>query len=145
MGVVADLIAALKSYADSAGDLNFRIGWGTPGSRVSAWGETHDTGQAWANTVNFAAGLFTAVASVLGGWASEDFDLTVGQSSITLAYMPLSAASLLVFRDGLLMRKVTSLGVNPLEYTWSTGSKTVSFLPGALAEWVSVHYLKAAT
>jgi hypothetical protein len=145
MGVVADLIAALQSYADTGGDINFRIAWGEPGHRVSAWEETHDTGQAWANIVNFATGLFTAVASVLGGWMGQDFDVTVGQTSITLTYTPMSADGLLVFRDGLLMRKVASLGAGPLEYTWATGSKTIHFNQGVAAEWFCARYLRSVT
>ena len=65
---------------------------------------------------------------------------TVGtETTLTLSNTPINAAALFVYRNGLLMRKVTSLGTSTMEYTWST--TTVTFVAsGALNDWYVAKY-----
>jgi hypothetical protein len=75
-------------------------------------------------------------------WGTNELDpaTTVGTETIlTLSNAPGSAASLFMYRNGILMRKVTSLGTSKMEYTWS--ATTVTFVASGLSnDWYVAKY-----
>jgi hypothetical protein len=136
MAVREDLIAAMQAYADASGDLDFRVAWGEPGYRVEVRNETQDTGQGWANDPNFVEALFASIATVLGR-QSEDFDLTLAPS-VTLSGTPSSAGLLLVFHNGILLRRKASPS-SATEYSWVEGTKLITF-GDSVSGWINVRY-----
>jgi len=132
------LIAALQSYADSAGDLMLRVMFGTPGSRIEVNNVTEETGQSW-TTPGYMDGFMHAIGAVMDQWVKDEFTVVDPlQVAVTLTATPVADASLLVFRDGLLMQKVDT-PASATEY--SVSGTTVTFLPGA--GLLQVHYLGA--
>jgi hypothetical protein len=126
----------LEAYAENSGDTPLRISFGQPGSRVEYLNETYETGQAY-TTPSFLMGLLTSVGTVIGSWEKEDFDI-VAAGSVTLAEEPANAAALMVYHDGVLMRKVSSPSSSN-EYGWTSG-KTLTF-GSPLTGWISAYYL----
>lgn len=139
MTVKADLIAAMKAYADAGGDLDFEEGWGSTGRKLEIRNETVDTGAMWLNDPNMAEGMFQAIAEVLGDNQVEDIDAVVAPS-ITLTKTPSSAATLMVFFAGVLLRRVTS---PTLSTEYSLSGKTITFGTSKTG-WVHARYLASS-
>lgn len=94
-------------------------------------------------TTNFLRADGTWAAPGGGGTsATDELDpaaTTGAETTLTLSHTPGSAAALFVFRNGVLMRLVNSLGASKMEYTWST--TTVTFVAsGAANDWYVAKY-----
>lgn len=146
MTVAADLIAAMKAFAESSNDLDFIEGWGLTGlesgdgtnRKIQIRNESVLTGQVWLNSPNFANGMFTSIAGVLGSWTTDDYDFT-GQASVTLSAAPRYTEALLVFHNGVLLRHVAGTPTLATEYAWTSGN--VLTFGAMLIGWIHARYL----
>jgi hypothetical protein len=137
MGAIKDaLVAAVKAYADAAGDGDFEAAWGSTGRKIQVRNETVDTGQGWSVIPGMFEAVFRAIESVLGSWYTDNYDLVI-QSGATLSKEPINTSSIMVFHAGTLLRRVSSPS-NATEY--SISSRTLTF-GAALTGWVSAVYL----
>lgn len=138
MGVREDLVAALQAYAYSrrSDDPDFYAAFGPTGSKVEIRNITEDTGQVFLNDPNMMDATFQAIEDVVGNWRSDDFTLLL-TSSVELSYTPSPLATLQVFYNGLLLRRVASPSGTG-EY--SVSGKTITF-GSALTGWFQAHYL----
>ena len=68
----------------------------------------------------------------------DELDSTTTETSLTLSNTPLSAQHLLVWRNGVLMRRVASGPTGSDEYTWS--GTTVTFNASGTSDWYYAQY-----
>jgi hypothetical protein len=81
-------------------------------------------------------------AGALSGYNELDPATTTGNEiALFLDHKPRNPASILFFRNGIIMRRVSALNVSLSEYVWN-GDRLLSFRPTILAgEWYSAHYM----
>ena len=139
MSVETDLIAAMKAYADATGDDYFRAAWGATGAKIEIDNISEDTGQVWLYDPNMAEAMFSAIASVLGGWVAQDYTAVVAPN-ITLPSTPTTAAALMVFHSGVLLQQVSGTPSGAMEYSWSG---TVITFGAPLTGWIHARYIAA--
>lgn len=66
---------------------------------------------------------------------------TGAETSLFLSHKPRNPASLRMYRNGILMRRVSSLGVSLTEYVWNL-DRLITFRPTLLAgDWYAANYL----
>ena len=136
-----DLIEqAMKSYADTCGDLDLRAMFGSQGSRIQIRNETQDTGQAWFSP-SYIRGMIQSAASVIDSSQAvmkESLFVITTTTGFILPALPkanvnyLSGYQFSIFRDGLLMRYVAPGApvTSALQYRFSPDLLTVSFTTG---------------
>jgi hypothetical protein len=133
----------IKAYVDASDDNSLKAAFGTPGSSVIVPGEDEpeDTGQQW-TTPSFLRAVASGVGLVAGSWEVDEFDLSGGQTSVTLTSTPIDRAALLVFKDGHYLRYLSQIPASSQtdRYFWEAGTMTVRFT-SSLSGWLAVHYL----
>jgi len=144
MGVKEDIEQGLQAYADTSGNLDLRMAFGTPGYRIQVRNEVENTGQVWYSP-SFIRGLIQAIAEQIGQFKEEFFELNLNQTLISLNKRPISNAEflcgkhLLVYKNGSLLEYKPALENNS-QFDYLTQSNQIKLFSAVSTDRLHVLY-----